>query len=308
MRRIGGTTFLVVALVFLASAIAFGASVVNAVRVGEVPASSTDGSGDLVGPGSETDSDAASPSMMRDDPREDSTPADSTPRPREAPSDSSLRYAEAPGSDPRANSYPRVSNDELLEAVNRDVFQPDRTPPLGRYLLPSQREASAPEPRNNRRRREPELLIVGTAIAGDLALAMVQPDDSIPFAVLLGESVDGFFLAAIDEDSVTLTRDGEEFVYPVTEPQRGGSSSNRARNARNRAATEEAAQAMAERVQQMLRQLQQRGGGVVQERPVQMRFTPGVDLIQRGGQTGRAGTVTVRPRSGGGSGGGGNRP
>ncbi len=303
MRRIGGTTFVVTALIFLASAVAFGASVVNAVRVGEVPESATDGPENVVGPGGESDA-VVDPVGESQEERAGEPMAPS----REPDAEPTVRVAASPESTLRGHHYPQVSNGELLEAVNRDLFQPDRTPPLERYLLPSQRETSAPLSRDNRRRREPELRIVGTAIAGDLALAMVQPDDSIPFAVLLGESVDGFLLAAIEEESVTLTRDGDEFVYPVEEPQRSRSSNSRDRNTRNRAATEEAAQALTERVQQMLRQLQQRGGAALQQaRPVQLQFVPGVDVIQRGGQGGR--TVTIRPRGGGGSGGGeGSRP
>jgi hypothetical protein len=304
MRRIGGTTFVVTALVFLASAVAFGASVIQAVRVGEVPGSAVDAPGHVSDPMEENDP-ALGPSTG-----ENQEPVEETDSlPPVQPSDRSVRVAATSRTIRGGFQYPQVSNGELLQAVNGDLFQPDRTPPMERYLLPSEREASAPVSRNNRRRSEPDLRIVGTAIAGDLALAMVQPDDSIPFAVLLGETVDGFMLAAIDEESVTLTRDGDEFIYPVREPQRGRSSSNRDRNARDRAAVaEEAAQAMSERVQQMLRQLQQRGGGGAPGQSVQLRFTPNVDVIERGGQVGRGGTVTVRGRGGGGTGGGGSLP
>jgi hypothetical protein len=288
MRRLGGTTVILAALVFLASAVAFGASVFSAVRVGEVPGSALDGSGDVESPGEE--------------PLAPTAPSEG------APTEPTVRVAASAGRLPPGSRYPQVTNHELLQAVNEDLFQPDRTPPLERYLLPSEREAPASTSRNNRRRQEPDLRIVGTAIAGDMALAMVQPDDSIPFAVLLGESVDGFLLAAIHEESVTLTRDGDEFVYPVREPQRSGNSGSRDRNARNREITEEASRALSERVQQVLRQLQQRGGGTVQGQPVQLRFSPNVDLIQRGGQGGRPGTVTIRSRGGGGGGGGGSLP
>lgn len=301
MRRIGGTTFLVTALIFLASAVAFGASVVNAIRVGEVPESATDGPENVVGPGAESDPGGGPVGEPLEDPAGEPVAPSQEPE-----AETRVRVAATSESALRGYRYPQVSNGDLLGAVNRDLFQPDRIPPPERYLLPSQRETSSPLSRDNRRRREPDLRIVGTAIAGDLALAMVQPADSIPFAVLLGESVDGFLLAAIEEESVTLTRDGDEFVYPVEEPQRSRSSSSRDRNARTRAATEEVTQALTERVQQMLRQLQQRGGGAAQARPIQLQFVPGVELMQRGGQGGRA--VTIRPRGGGGSGGGGSRP
>jgi hypothetical protein len=199
--------------------------------------------------------------------------------------------------------YPQVTDNELLGAVNQDLFQPDRTPSVDRYLLPSERVAPETSSRNDRRRREPDLRIVGTAIAGDLALALVQPDDSIPFAVLLGETVDGYTLAAITEDLVTLVRDDQEFTFPVVEPQRGRSSNSRDRNSRDRNSTEDAARALTERVQQMLQGMQRgqavRGGRGTGD--VQFRFSAPL-VIERGGTGGRATPIVVRPRGGGGGG------
>jgi hypothetical protein len=298
MRSTGGITFVVAALIFLASAAAFGASVVNALRVEEVPASSTDGPGEI----SDPEPEAGPPSGSGGDPDESPGDAPDTTS-QEGASRPTVRVAEVSGGVLRGPQYPQVSYDELLQAVNGDVFQPDRTPPVQRYLLPSEREAPTPRATNNRRRREPDLRIVGTAIAGDLALAMVQPDDSIPFAVLQGESVDGFVLASIDEESVTLTRDGDEFVYPVREPQRGRSSNNRRGNDRNQNAEVEAARALSERLQQMLQgargQMMRRGGGSVELPAAAFYQNP------RGGNLSVAVPITARGGRPGGGGGGG---
>ena len=35
--------------------------------------------------------------------------------------------------------YPRVTENEILDAVNHDPFQPDRTPSPERYVLPGER-------------------------------------------------------------------------------------------------------------------------------------------------------------------------
>jgi hypothetical protein len=157
--------------------------------------------------------------------------------------------------------YRQVDGIEILDAVNQDLFQPDRMPPMERYLLPSERSYEAQDPRDDRRRREPDLRIVGTAIAGDLGLAVVQLEDSIPFAVLEGEMVEGYRLASVSLESVTLTLADEAFTLPVVEPDRRSSSSSRDRNSRNQRATEEAARALSERVQQMLQGMGRGGTG-----------------------------------------------
>jgi hypothetical protein len=262
MRSIGGMSLLGIAILgFAASAVVFGATLVDAVRVEEVPASYEQG---------------AIPESMPTMTAVDRAPQILEPE----------------------NAYPRVTDNEILDAVNHDLFQPDRTPPVDRYLLPSERAGPVQASRDNRRQREPNLRIVGTAIAGDLAIALVQLEDSIPFAMVLGEEVDGYLLAAVDEESATLTGDGAEFVLPVVEPQRGSTSNSRNRNARGNQAAEEAAAAIQERVQQMLQGMGrgqiQRGGAAGMELPVAFQIQ-GRDVPIR----------IVRP---GGGGGGGSNP
>ena len=196
--------------------------------------------------------------------------------------------------------YPRVSHDEILAAVNHDVFQPHRTPPAERYRLPNERREAGTPSRNDRRRRRPDLRVVGTAIAGDRALALVQPEDSVPFSVLLGEEVEGFLMAAVTEESVTFVRDGNVFQFPVVEPERGRSSRDRSRDDRGQRRSEEAAaRALSERVQQAIEALRlQRGqagqGGVIRGLGVPL----GIQM--RGGEAGGIRGVVIRGRGGGG--------
>jgi hypothetical protein len=206
----------------------------------------------------------------------------------------------------RVTGYPLVSLGEIVQAVNRDLFQPDRTPPLERYLLPNQRPEMEAFSRNDRRRREPDLRIVGTAISGDLAIALVQLEDSIPFAVVQGEEVDGFLVAEVGEESVTLW-DGEgEFTFSVTEPDRNQRSSrDRGRESRDDQGQAEAARLLNERIQQMLR-----GMGRGQGMPGgAMTGADAVELPVRLQELQRAGripaNVIIRTRPGGG---GGNQP
>ncbi|MGW8268402.1 MAG: hypothetical protein ACWGSQ_18690 [Longimicrobiales bacterium] len=114
--------------------------------------------------------------------------------------------------------YPRITETELLDAVNQDLFQPSRLPPPLQYRLPRERMSGPVVQQDPRRRRGPELRVVGAAVMGDRALALIQVDDSVPFAVLLGESVEGYTLAAVDQESATLTSPTDNLTLPVMEP------------------------------------------------------------------------------------------
>ena len=277
MRNVSGMGLFLAVAVFGVSAVVFGATAVDAVRTEDHSVRQE-----------ATASKVGEPAVETVSPELDAEPVD-TPVP--------VVYA-------GGTSYPRVSNDELLAAVNQDLFQPDRTPPLERYLFPSERMAPARDSRNERRRREPSLRIVGTAIAGDRALAMVQPEDSSPFAVLLGEAVDGYVLTAITEEFVTLVGNDEEFIYPVVEPDQVPSHNRNRndRNARDRAANEDLARQLSERAQQILQGLQRgqmmRGGGGQVPQRIEMQGVPIVtDANMR---------TLLRARGGGSGGGGGS--
>ena len=118
----------------------------------------------------------------------------------------------------RLGIYPRVSQDELLAAVNQDLFLPDRAPPLERYLLPGDRPVFAPRQQDPRRRRGPNIRIVGSAIMGETALALVQVDDFAPLALWVGESVEGYILASVEPEMATLVGADGTLNLPVEEP------------------------------------------------------------------------------------------
>lgn len=123
------------------------------------------------------------------------------------------------GGEPGATGpYPRVTDIELLEAVNNDLFQPDRLPALERYQFLS---TSVPTPQQGeepRGRRGPELRVVGSAVMGEAAVALVQVEDSVPVAVLLGERIEGYVLAQVGAESATLVGLDETLTLPVVEP------------------------------------------------------------------------------------------
>jgi hypothetical protein len=232
MRGLGGVSLGAAGLALAIAAVVFGATTMDALRVQELP-----GSPENVAP-------AGGPSQ-------------------EGGAEPSLAPGE-PGRPP-GGVYPRVTETELLDAVNQDLFQPDRTPPLERYQLPSEQVARTVVQQDSRRRRGPEFRVVGSAVTGSLALALIQVDDSIPLALLLGESVEGYTLAAVNQEGAVLVGETETLTLPVVEPL----PTARPRNAGPQIQIDQRnLEAMQERVQQLLRNqlLNQRG------------------MMQRGGQ------------------------
>jgi hypothetical protein len=296
MRGLGGTTVIVAALVFGVSAVLFGATVVDAVWV-DPPA---EGSPGTMSPAASQEA-GSSGGPVTDAP-DPTLPAEETAAPRFA-------------TPTQGGVYPKVTEREILDAVNQDLFQPDRTPSLTPYLLPSERPEPARESRNNRRQRRPDLRLVGTALAGDLSFALIQLEDSLPVLFALGETVEGYTLASVTEESITLATEDAQFTYPVMEPDRGrGSNDRNDRNARDRTGTaEREIQAMQQRLQQALRGLNQRGarmnyqfitqpGAAGQNQVIELQ--PGRMIFQGNRPGGGAATVTIRGRGGSGGGGG----
>lgn len=277
-----------VAVVFAASAVTFGATVVGALRVEESPLAVA-----AAGPGQEAP--VADPTQVASQEQGAET----------APGESGGRPGVSGMESLSGIVYPRVTEDEILEAVNHDPFQPDRTPLPERYRLPSEQVEPVTAARDDRRQRGPDLRVVGAAIMGDnLALAMVQVDDSVPLALLLGESVVGYTLAAVDGESATLVSEDETLTLPVVEPIHSASSDSRSARGRAQSNARDM-EALQSRVQEMIRNLQQqrgqmqRGGGQGPGGAVMIRP---LEIVQPGTEVPLTGRVIVRPRGGGGGG------
>jgi len=265
MNSFNGMGTAAAAAFFALSTVAFGATAANAIRVGQTPLPDLPSS--------------PPPGLSEADPIELAGEM--------VPTDAAVPE--------QGLGYPHTSRDEILEAVNQDLFQLDRTPPLERYVLPSLRRSSPEPQRENRRRSEPDLRIVGTAIAGGVALAMVVPDDSLPFSVLQGEFVDGYLLASVEEETVTLVRGDSEFVLPVVEAGPARRSGEDRGGDRERAITEDMARTLSERIRQMQQQnarMQRMRGGTAPSGPDRPPFSA-IEL-----------PVVIRTRPGGGGGGG----
>lgn len=271
MRGLGGISLGAAGLALAVAAVVFGAATVDALRVqeptvpegrapaGRAPLAEAEGVADT------------SPTA---------TAGWETPEAQEGGAAPSL----APGDsrDRRGGLYPRVTETELLEAVNQDLFQPDRAPPLERYELPGERVARAVVQQDPRRRRGPEFRVVGSAIMGDLALALVQVDDSIPLALLLGESVEGYTLAAVDQEGAILVGESGTLTLPVVAPLPTGRSQATGVQIQ---IDQRNLEAMQERVQQMLRNQLLGERGLMMNRGVQVP-PGGANPPGRGGRGG----------------------
>jgi len=275
MRGMGRVFLGVAALILATTVVVFGATFVKAFRVDGAATAQGGASGELETPGALPDQEPPPPPTV----------------PGEEPA--STREPEVQGPAPdfgsgirQGRSYPRVTQDELLDAVNQDLFQPDRLPPLERYRFPSER-VSAEEPRQeSRRQRGPEIRIVGSAIMGDRAVALIQVDDSIPMAVLLGERVEGYVLASVDRESATLVGLEGPMTLPVVEPLSGGQSTTRGAAVQ---VDPRDMQRIQGAVQEMLRRQMtgEMGGRAFREGEIQLRRANPTNRGGRGGGGGR---------------------
>jgi hypothetical protein len=291
MRGTGGVSFGLAASVLVGAGVVFGATMVDAIRV--------DAALEAVG-GVVTGDAALSPLSAQ-----------------ELGADPNPGY---PGSVwggegmPRGALYPRVTGDEILDAVNQDPFQPSRTPSPQRYLLPSERSIPTAT-RSDPRRRGPELRLVGAALGAGRGVAMIQVGDGAPLALVPGEFVEGYRLAAVDVESAIMEGEAEILTLSLMaqlEPQRGRSATQRGAAERTQGPQVTPLDALPDRVQEILQGLG-RGGGMGPGGGMGARLqeilerTPGAAVIIRGGE----GTVQLPPgavRGGRGGGAGGLLP
>gem|GEM_PF-1836407 len=275
MRGTGGVTFGLAASVLVGAGVVFGASMVDAVRV--------DAHREAVG--------AAVPGEAALLPL-------SVPEPGVIPNPGSQGSVWAGGRAPQGAVYPRVTGDEILDAVNQDPFQPSRTPSPQRYLFPSERSA-ATEARPDPRRRGPELRLVGAAVGAEGGVAMIQVGDGAPVALVRGEFVEGYRLAAVGPETAILEGEMEILTLSLMAQLQAGGRTGTQRGAA--APTAQAPQirgmeALPDRVQEILQGLGRGGGmgpggGMGTRLQEIMEMAPGAAVIIRGGE----GTVPLPP-------------
>jgi hypothetical protein len=104
----------------------------------------------------------------------------------------------------------------------------------------------------------PDLRVVGTGVIGRGGLALVQVEDGTPIAVGVGETVQGYRVAAVTAEGATLVGPAGRLRLSITDPAatRGpGDNSDRRGRDDNNAQELERAQV---RIQEMMQQLRNR--------------------------------------------------
>jgi hypothetical protein len=238
MRNTSGWVLALAAVTFTGALAIFGSSLLEAVGLEAAPAPET-------------------PATL-EDPAETLGPGVAQGLPGSVPG------VEVVGEPGLSTTHRPVTSGEILRAVSQDPFQPDRTAPAERYRLPTETDARFVATERDDRRRGPELRVVGSAVVGDLGLALVQVGDSFPVAVQVGETVGEYLLTAVDEESATLVWDAEILVLAVMEPLEGRPTEERSQRG-NVIIRGPDGQALQGRVQELLRGMQfqqfQRGRG-----------------------------------------------
>jgi hypothetical protein len=116
--------------------------------------------------------------------------------------------AEMPAVEARVST---ASDAQILRAVSRDPFRPDRRRPPGRYRMPGAEPAIDDTPTFDYSftpppRPAPALTLVGTVILADGAgLAAVAGQGGDSRVLRVGEQMDGFRVVRVTNGSATLT-------------------------------------------------------------------------------------------------------
>jgi hypothetical protein len=155
-----------------------------------------------------------------------------------------------------------VSNDALQEAVENDLFQPERQGLSERYRLPS--DFVAESPREREPGQGPDFRVVGSAVLTGNSFALLQSDDDPPYAVRVGETFRGYRVTTVDSEWVTVTGSAGQVTIPVqaavvASGNGNGGRDQRSRNQNQNQNDERAIRQRLEEAQRAIQQLRQLG-------------------------------------------------
>jgi hypothetical protein len=106
-----------------------------------------------------------------------------------------------------------VTSGALQEAVENDLFQPERQAPPERYRLPSDFVVEGPP--ESEPRQGPDFRVVGSAVLTGSSFALLQSDDDPPYAVRVGETFRGYRVSTVDAEWVTVAGSAGQVTMPV---------------------------------------------------------------------------------------------
>jgi hypothetical protein len=111
-----------------------------------------------------------------------------------------------------------LSMEALLLAVESDPFRPDRRRAAARYRLPGDVDPPPPPPPPEEP-TPPPFRLLGTAIAGETGLALVQLADAPARLLATGEWLAGYRLHQVTSQSATMVSDERSITLLVPGPQ-----------------------------------------------------------------------------------------
>ena len=124
----------------------------------------------------------------------------------------------------------------FAEIAERPLFSPDRRPPEPMVAVPEKAEklvmrAAVPA------ERPLQIVVLGVASTSDVQSAIIQVDGAVSELLRLGESLEGWTLASIEQEAVVFARDEERVtallgeIAEVKVPDTDGSSRSERRDA-----------------------------------------------------------------------------
>jgi hypothetical protein len=185
---------------FVAAAIVFGAALVRALTIEEVPAAPAPPAGQPVETVASTAHEKPLPSGQS------KTGAKTPPK----PADASL------------NGATELDLDDIMVAVEHDPFRENRQRPNERYRLPGEEIPEEPPPPPIP--PAPPFRVLGTVMMPEGGVALLQVQETPPRVYKQGETVFGYTLARVGQGTATMEGPGRTVTLRVEDPpqNRGG--------------------------------------------------------------------------------------
>jgi hypothetical protein len=126
-------------------------------------------------------------------------------------------HTKPPGDDAVVYGEEALTMDELVDALERDPFQPDRRRPSFRYRLPGDVDPPPPPP-PPQPPPVPDFRVAGTAVSQEGGYAVMRVGDGPVRVLAVGEYLGGYQLDRVSSTSATMKNDDGEVTVTVPGP------------------------------------------------------------------------------------------
>jgi hypothetical protein len=134
-----------------------------------------------------------------------------------APASPEESYAQPPADDAVVYGEEALTMDELVDALERDPFQPDRQRPPTRYRLPGDVDPPPPPP-PPAPPPVPDFRVAGTAVSPEGGFAVMRVGDGPVRVLAVGEYLGGYQLDRVSSASATMKNEDREVTVTVPGP------------------------------------------------------------------------------------------